>query len=50
MFLSGAEWCIMKRRKRKSIMGIRDTELGPGEEPESRTVNVLSFVRWRVEK
>jgi len=47
VFLSGAEWCVMKRRKRMSIMGIREMEVGAVEDPGSMIVNVVSFVRWR---
>jgi len=47
VFLSGAEWCVMKRRKRMSIMGIREIGAGGDEDQESMTVNVVSFVGWR---
>jgi len=50
VFLSGAEWCVMKRRTRMSIMGIRETGAGTLQETESKTVDVVSFVRWRGEE
>jgi len=50
VFLSGAEWCVLRRRKRLSTRGQKG-KLGLIEEEESKmTVSILSFVRWRLQE
>jgi len=47
VFLSGAEWCVVKRVKRTSMKGKKDRK--PNGRTEAETINVLSFVRWRLD-
>jgi hypothetical protein len=41
-FLCGAEWCVIRRKRRVSMKGARQT--GVADEP---LMHVPSFVRWR---
>jgi hypothetical protein len=49
VFLSGAEWCVVRRRKRSSTRALGERKLGSIQE-EERAASVVSFVGWRLEE